>query len=56
MEPGYADGWVNVGRARIQEGNMDGAEAILRKALELDPKLAKTHFFLGVGAEKSRPV
>ena len=22
MEPGYADGWVNVARARIQEGNM----------------------------------
>ena len=26
MEPGYADGWVNVARARIQEGNMAGAE------------------------------
>ena len=26
MEPGYADGWVNVARARIQEGNMEGAE------------------------------
>jgi Flp pilus assembly protein TadD len=27
---------------------MDGAETMLRKALEVDPKLAKTHFFLGV--------
>jgi tetratricopeptide (TPR) repeat protein len=46
MEPGYADGWVNVARARIQEGNMAAAEEVLRKALEIDPKLAKTHFFM----------
>jgi tetratricopeptide (TPR) repeat protein len=45
MEPGYADGWVNVGRARIQEGQMGAAAEVLRKALEIDPKLAKTHFF-----------
>jgi Flp pilus assembly protein TadD len=36
-----------VARARIQEGNLDGAETVLRKALALDPELAKTHFFLG---------
>ena len=48
MEPGYADGWVNVGRARVQEGNMEGAEEVLRKALEIDPGLAKTHFFLAI--------
>jgi tetratricopeptide (TPR) repeat protein len=47
MEPGYADGWVNVARARIQEGNMTGAEEMLRQALKIDPELAKTHFFLG---------
>ena len=47
MEPGYADGYVNVARARIQEGNMAGAEEMLRRALTLDPELAKTHFFLG---------
>jgi tetratricopeptide (TPR) repeat protein len=47
MEPGYADGWVNVARARIQEGNMTGAEEMLRKALAIDAGLAKTHFFLG---------
>jgi Tfp pilus assembly protein PilF len=47
MEPGYADGWVNVARARIQEGSMEAAEEVLRKALEIDPNLAKTHFFLG---------
>ena len=47
MDPGYADGWVNVARARIQEGNMAASEPVLRKALEIDPTLAKTHFFLG---------
>jgi tetratricopeptide (TPR) repeat protein len=48
MDPGYADGWVNVARARIQEGNMAGAEEMLRKALEVDPGLAKTHFFMAM--------
>ena len=47
MDPGYADGWVNVARGQIQEGNMEEAEKFLRKALEVDPNLAKTHFFLG---------
>ena len=47
MEPGYADGWVNVARAHIQEGNMAAAEDMLRKALAVDARLAKTHFFLG---------
>jgi tetratricopeptide (TPR) repeat protein len=47
MEPGYADGWVNVARAQIQEGNMSEAEGMLQEALKRDPELAKTHFFLG---------
>ncbi|HYT66515.1 MAG TPA: tetratricopeptide repeat protein [Vicinamibacterales bacterium] len=46
MDPGYADGWVNVARARLQEGNMTDAEPILRRALEINPGLAKSHFFL----------
>ena len=48
MEPGYADGWVNVARARIQEGNMAAAAEMLEKALAINPKLAKSHFFLAV--------
>jgi tetratricopeptide (TPR) repeat protein len=47
MEPGYADGWVNVARARITEGNLEGAHESLVQALERAPNLAKTHFFLG---------
>jgi Tfp pilus assembly protein PilF len=47
MDPSYADGWVNVARAQIQEGNVAAAEPVLRKALTIDANLAKTHFFLG---------
>src|SRR5207247_4378902 len=48
IDPQYADGWVNIARAQIQEGNMSAAEPVLRKALALDSALAKTHFFLGL--------
>jgi tetratricopeptide (TPR) repeat protein len=47
LDPRYADGWVNVARARIQEGDMADAEEPLRRALALDAGLAKTHYFLG---------
>jgi tetratricopeptide (TPR) repeat protein len=47
-DPAYADGFVNVARARIQEGNLPGAEELLARALALDPALAKTHFFLAL--------
>jgi tetratricopeptide (TPR) repeat protein len=46
IDPTYADGWVNVARARVQEGDLDAAEEPLRRALSLSPDLAKTHFFL----------
>jgi tetratricopeptide (TPR) repeat protein len=45
IDPTYVDGWVNVGRARIQEGNTSGAQEVLKKALDLDGNLAKTHYF-----------
>jgi len=47
MDPQYADGPVNVARARIQEGNVEAAIDMLEKALKIDPELAKTHFFMG---------
>ena len=47
IDPSYADGWVNSARAQLQEGDMLAAEQTLRHALELDPKLARTHYFLG---------
>jgi len=48
LEPGYADGWVNVARALIQEGNTDAAKPYLAKALAVNPKLASAHYFLGL--------
>ncbi len=44
-EPDYADGWVNVARALIQEGETDAAKPYIQKALEINPKLGRTHFF-----------
>ena len=44
-EPGYADGWLNVARALIQEGETDAAKPYLAKALALRPQLGRTMFF-----------
>jgi tetratricopeptide (TPR) repeat protein len=44
-EPGYADGWLNVARTLIQEGETDAAKPYLAKALELRPKLGRAMFF-----------
>jgi tetratricopeptide (TPR) repeat protein len=48
LDPGYADGWVNVARARIQEGNTEAAKPVLEKALSLNPRLGSAHYFLGL--------
>jgi Flp pilus assembly protein TadD len=47
-EPGYADGWLNVGRALIQEGETDAARPYIEKALALKPGLARAEFFLAM--------
>jgi tetratricopeptide (TPR) repeat protein len=44
-EPGYADGWLNVARALIQEGETDAARPYVLKALEINPKLGRIYFF-----------
>jgi hypothetical protein len=46
MDPDYADGPVNVARAQLQEGDVDGAMEMLERALKISPRLAKAHFFL----------
>jgi tetratricopeptide (TPR) repeat protein len=48
LEPQYANGWVNIARALIQEGNIDAAKSVLEKALALDPDLASAHYFRGL--------
>ena len=44
-EPGYADGWLNVARALIQEGETDAAKPYIEKALQLNPSLGRTYYF-----------
>jgi Flp pilus assembly protein TadD len=44
-EPEYVDGWLNVARALIQEGETDAAKLYIAKALALNPKLGRIHFF-----------
>jgi tetratricopeptide (TPR) repeat protein len=48
VRPDYADGWVNVARARIQEGNTAAAKPLLARAIELDPTLGSAHYFRGL--------
>jgi len=44
-EPGYADGWLNVARALVQEGEIAAAKPYVAKALELGPRLGRAWFF-----------
>src|SRR5207248_4365739 len=44
-EPEYADGWLNVARALIQEGETDAAKPFLERALRTNSKLGRIHFF-----------
>jgi tetratricopeptide (TPR) repeat protein/FtsH-binding integral membrane protein len=47
INPKYADGWVNVARALVQEGNVDDAVPYLKTAMRLDPMLASANYFMG---------
>jgi tetratricopeptide (TPR) repeat protein len=44
-EPGYADGWLNVARALIQEGETDAAKPFIAKAMQVNPQLGRIYFF-----------
>ncbi|HEX4566968.1 MAG TPA: multiheme c-type cytochrome, partial [Vicinamibacterales bacterium] len=41
-EPGYADGWLNVARALIQEGETDAAKPFIAESLKINPSLGRT--------------
>src|SRR5437764_11686902 len=45
MDPKNPDGWVNIGRAAVQEGDMERAHTVLKKALDVTPDLARANFF-----------
>ena len=44
-DPSNPDGWVNLGRVAVQEGDNQQARVVLEKALALNPNLARTNFF-----------
>jgi tetratricopeptide (TPR) repeat protein len=44
-ESEYADGWLNVARALIQEGETEAAKPNIEKALSINPKLGRIYFF-----------
>jgi tetratricopeptide (TPR) repeat protein len=44
-EPDYADGWLNVARALIQEGETDAAKPYIERALQINDKLSRIWFF-----------
>jgi tetratricopeptide (TPR) repeat protein len=47
-EPGYADGWLNVARALIQEGETDAAKPYIEQALKIDSSLGRIYYFKGL--------
>ena len=44
-DPNNPDGWVNIGRCAVQEGDMERARTVLEKALALSPDLARANYF-----------
>jgi tetratricopeptide (TPR) repeat protein len=44
-DPAYADGYVNISRALVQEGETDAARPYLEKALKISPDLARANYF-----------
>jgi len=44
-KPDYADGWLNVARGLIQEGQTEAARPYVEKALEINSSFGRTHFF-----------
>jgi tetratricopeptide (TPR) repeat protein len=45
IDPSNPDGWVNLGRVAVQEGDMDRARVVLEKALAPTPNLARANYF-----------
>ena len=53
-DPNNPDGWVNIGRCAVQEGDMERARIVLEKALALSPNLGASQFFLRESAARRR--
>ena len=53
LQPEKMDGWLNLARAYLKEGNLELADKMLRKATELEPNQPRIAFFWGQLLEKS---
>lgn len=53
LKPNQFDGWLNQARAHLEEGNLEKADAMLRKASAAAPDQPRTAFFWGLLLEKS---
>ncbi len=45
IDPKYADGWLNVARALVQEGETTAAKPFVERALQIDSTLGRIHYF-----------
>ncbi|MFQ6114350.1 MAG: tetratricopeptide repeat protein, partial [bacterium] len=48
LDPAYLDGWVNLARVYLREGNLQWAEAALASAEKVQPGFHKTYYFRGL--------
>ncbi|NND71071.1 MAG: tetratricopeptide repeat protein [Rhodothermales bacterium] len=48
LNPENSNAWVNLARVYVEEGDIDAAQPLLARALELDESNTKAHYFLGV--------
>ncbi|MGA2849348.1 MAG: tetratricopeptide repeat protein [Terracidiphilus sp.] len=48
LQPGFAEGYFNLGLAEQQAGRLDEARVALEKAVRLKPALRGAHLFLGI--------
>jgi Flp pilus assembly protein TadD len=53
IKPKQFDGWLNQARAHLEEGSLDKADALLRKASAAAPDQPRIAFFWGLLLEKS---
>ena len=47
-DPAYSDGYLNVARALIQEGEMERAKPLAMKAIKLNPGAGRNYYFLAL--------
>ena len=53
-DPNNPDGWVNIGRCAVQEGDMARARTVLEKAIVAGPEPGARQFLLRQGAARGR--